>query len=49
MKLDARQLENALGCAGGVAGGVLQHWVDGSMEWSYQEGFIDTLGTKANV
>lgn len=44
MKLNAKQLKNALGCAGGVAGGVLQPWVDGSMEWSYQEGFAARAG-----
>lgn len=44
MKLDATQLKNALSCAGGVAGGVLQPWVDGSMEWSYQEGFAARTG-----
>ena len=33
------QFEAALGCAGSMCGGVLQPWVDGSMEWSFQEAF----------
>jgi 2-methylcitrate dehydratase PrpD len=39
MKLDAEQMENALACAGSACGGVLQTYTDGSMEWSFQEGF----------
>lgn len=39
MGLTLPQLENALACAGSACGGVLQTYTDGSMEWSFQEGF----------
>lgn len=39
MKLSREQMTNAIACAGSAAGGVLQTYNDGSMEWSYQEGF----------
>lgn len=39
LKLNRPQFEAALGCAGSMCGGVLQPWVDGSMEWSFQEAF----------
>jgi len=37
--LTETQFENAMACAGSSCGGVLQTYTDGSMEWSYQEGF----------
>ena len=39
MKLTQEQMVNAIACAGSSAGGVLQTYNDGSMEWSFQEGF----------
>lgn len=39
MRLSAEQFKSALACAGGMAGGVLQPWIDGSMEWAFQEAF----------
>jgi 2-methylcitrate dehydratase PrpD len=41
------QFEAALGCAGSMCGGVLQPWVDGSMEWSFQEAFGSRAGILA--
>src|SRR5688572_3197782 len=41
------QFEAALGCAGSMCGGVLQPWIDGSMEWSYQEAFGSRAGILA--
>lgn len=38
MRLPAAQFKNALACAGSMAGGIQQPWIDGSMEWSFQEG-----------
>jgi 2-methylcitrate dehydratase PrpD len=39
MGLSAEQFKNALGCAGSMAGGLLQPWIDGSMEWAFEEAF----------
>lgn len=39
MGLTRAQMEHAIACAGSSAGGVLQTYTDGSMEWSFQEGF----------
>jgi 2-methylcitrate dehydratase PrpD len=39
MGLPLPQMENAIACAGSACGGVLQTYTDGSMEWSFQEGF----------
>lgn len=39
MRLTLPQMVNAIACAGSSAGGVLQTYNDGSMEWSFQEGF----------
>jgi len=39
MRLTREQMVNAIACAGSSAGGVLQTYNDGSMEWSFQEGF----------
>jgi len=47
MNLPADRFTAALGCAGSMAGGVLQPWVDGSMEWSYQEAFACRSGILA--
>lgn len=47
MGLAAEPFKNALGCAGSVTGGVLQPWVDGSMEWAFQEGFACRAGILA--
>ncbi|MGH8618025.1 MAG: MmgE/PrpD family protein [Burkholderiales bacterium] len=41
------QFEAALGCAGSMCGGVLQPWIDGSMEWSFQEAFGSRAGILA--
>ena len=49
MRLDAQAFKNALGCAGSVTGGVLQPWVDGSMEWAFQEGFAARAGILAAI
>lgn len=38
-RLSPEQLKNALACAGGMTGGVLQPWIDGSMEWTFQAAF----------
>ncbi len=45
LRLTRPQFEAALGCAGSMCGGVLQPWVDGSMEWSFQEAF----GARAGI
>jgi 2-methylcitrate dehydratase PrpD len=45
--LTRAQFEAALGCAGSMCGGVLQPWVDGSMEWSFQEAFASRAGILA--
>jgi 2-methylcitrate dehydratase PrpD len=47
MKIDAERMANALGCAGSICGGVLQPWREGSMEWSFQEGFASRAGITA--
>jgi len=47
MALSNPQFEAALGCAGSMCGGVLQPWVDGSMEWSFQEAFGSRAGILA--
>ncbi|MDB5867008.1 MAG: MmgE/PrpD family protein [Betaproteobacteria bacterium] len=47
MRLDPEQTANALGFAGSVCGGVLQPWREGSMEWSFQEGFAARAGIMA--
>lgn len=39
MGLSSEQFKNALGCAGSMAGGLLQPWLDGSMEWAFEEAF----------
>ncbi len=39
MHLSTEQFKNALGCAGSMAGGVLQPWLDSSMEWAFEEAF----------
>ena len=38
-QLDQTQTAAAIACAASMCGGVLQPWTDGSMEWSFQEGF----------
>jgi 2-methylcitrate dehydratase PrpD len=43
------QFEAALGCAGSMCGGVLQPWIDGSMEWSFQEAFGARAGILAST
>lgn len=48
MGLSRPQFEAALGCAGSMCGGVLQPWVDGSMEWSFQEAFGARAGILAS-
>ena len=48
MGLSRPQFEAALGCAGSMCGGVLQPWVDGSMEWSFQEAFGSRAGILAS-
>lgn len=45
--LDAERTSNAIGCAGSVCGGVLQPWREGSMEWSFQEGYASRAGITA--
>ncbi len=47
LRLTCPQFESALGCAGSMCGGVLQPWVDGSMEWSFQEAFGSRAGILA--
>lgn len=47
MGLTRAQFEAALGCAGSMCGGVLQPWIDGSMEWSFQEAFGSRAGILA--
>ncbi len=47
MGLTRPQFEAALGCAGSMCGGVLQPWIDGSMEWSFQEAFGSRAGILA--
>jgi 2-methylcitrate dehydratase PrpD len=37
--LDQTQTAAAIACAASMCSGVLQPWTDGSMEWSFQEGF----------
>ena len=39
MHLSSEQFKNALGCAGSMAGGILQPWLDSSMEWAFEEAF----------
>jgi 2-methylcitrate dehydratase PrpD len=47
--LPQHQYMSALACAGGVAGGVLQPWVDGSMEWTFQAAFGCRAGILATI
>jgi len=37
--LNPEQTAAAIACAASMCGGVLQPWTDGTMEWSFQEGF----------
>lgn len=39
MGLSSVEFKNTLACAGSMAGGVLQPWIDGSMEWALAEAF----------
>jgi 2-methylcitrate dehydratase PrpD len=39
MGLSGWQVQQALSCAGSKTGGVLQPFIDGSMEWAFAEGF----------
>ena len=48
MRLTRAQFESALGCAGSMCRGVLQPWIDGSMEWSFQEAFGSRAGILAS-
>jgi 2-methylcitrate dehydratase PrpD len=47
--LTAEQFRNALACAGCMAGGILQPWIDGSMEWALAEAFGCRGGILASV
>lgn len=47
MGLDATKTTNAIACVGSTASGLLQPWNEGSMEWSYQEGFGGRSGILA--
>jgi len=37
--LNPEQTAAAIACAASMCGGILQPWTDGTMEWSFQEGF----------